>query len=103
MLFTVVTTAALAQGYKLEQRIGFPDFGFMEAPGAYEGPVFVLSDDFPTEVPPLDPPVADILKIDFRTDPMSYVLAVRDYVFAGNIHGGPVSEDFILQKQHGGS
>ena len=94
--------AAEAQHLELEPLVGFPDFGFMEAPGAYVGPVFVLSDDFPTEKPELDQAVSDILKIDFKTDPMAYVLAVRDYVFAGNIHGGPVSEDFILQNNTAG-
>lgn len=87
-----------AQGYLLESQVGFPDFGFMEAPGEYTGPVFVLADDYPSEIPPLDAAVRDILRIDFRTDPMKYVLAVRDYVFDGNIHGGAVADDFILQN-----
>ncbi len=101
-IFSVAATGAIAQGYQLEHGIGFPDFGFMEAPGDYEGRVFVLSDDFPAEVPELDAPVADILQIDFKTDPMGYVLAVRDYIFAGNIHGGPVAEDFVLQNNTAG-
>lgn len=90
--------AASAQGYLLEQDVGFPDFGFMEDPKTYRGPVFALSDAFPKAIPDLDPEVADILKIDFETDPLGYVLAVRDYVFKGNIHGGPVADDFILQN-----
>jgi hypothetical protein len=70
----------------------------MENPGKYVGPVFVLSDDFPTEIPELDPEVTEILGMNFKDDPLRYVMAVRDYVFKGNIHGGDVANDFILQN-----
>lgn len=33
---------------------------------------------------------------------MGYVLAVRDYIFQGNIHGGNVADDFILQNNSEG-
>ncbi len=91
-----------AQSYLLEQDIGFPDFGYMEAPGTYKGPVFALSDSFPATLPDLDPEVVDILKMDFENNPLDYVMAVRDYVFKGNIHGGPVADDFILQNNSEG-
>ncbi|MEP2942284.1 MAG: hypothetical protein ABJO72_00640 [Hyphomicrobiales bacterium] len=89
---------AFSQNFNFEATIGFPDFGFMESASTYHGPVFALADDYPTAVPPLDPDVIDILAIDFEADPMEYVLAVRDHIFKGNIHGGDVSEDFILQN-----
>ena len=97
-IVAVCATGALGQEYRLEHAIGFPDFGYMEAPGKYDGPVFVLADNFPEDMPALDPAVSDILQMDFKADPMGYVLAVRDYVFDGNIHGGPVADDFFLQN-----
>jgi hypothetical protein len=104
-LAAVLTLAAAplaAQSFELEPRVGYPDFGFMEPPGAHDGPVFVLSDAYPRELPPLDPEVEEILTIDFRAEPLRYVMAVRDYIFRGNIHGGPVSEDFVLQANSAG-
>ncbi|MDJ0823493.1 MAG: hypothetical protein QNJ09_17000 [Paracoccaceae bacterium] len=95
--------SASAQDYLYEPTVGFPDFGFMEAPGTYVGPVFVLSDDFPKDMPDLDPEVAEILAMDFESDPLGYVMAVRDYVFKGNIHGGPVANDFVLQNNSEGN
>lgn len=99
---TLLATTASAQDFKYEPTVGFPDFGFFEAPGKYVGPVFVLSDDFPREAPALDPEVVDILAIDYATDPLAYVMAVRDYVFKGNIRGGAVTDDFFLQHNTAG-
>lgn len=94
----LAASAAHAQSFELEPRIGFPDFKFMPAPADYNGPVFVLSDDFPRDLPPLDPEVEEILSIDFEADPLAYAMAVRDYVFKGNIRGnGDVTSDFVLQ------
>ena len=56
----------------------------------------------PKRCPPLDPAVEAILAMDFEGDPMGYVLAVRDYIFQGNIHGGNVADDFILQNNSEG-
>ena len=88
---------AAAQSFQLEPKIGFPDFGFMESPGDYDGPVFVLSDNYPRDLPPPDAGVGKILAIDFNTDWEAYAMAVRDYVFEGNITGN-VENDFILQN-----
>jgi hypothetical protein len=71
-------TPALGQNFNYESMVGFPDFGFMEDPLNYQGPVFVLADDFPQTIPALDPEVTAILKINFEADPMGYVMAVRD-------------------------
>ena len=67
---------------------GFPDFGFMvsssEYAQKYSGqPVFRLKTDFPRELPRVPP--AFLEKIDFRTDPLAYILAIRDYAFEGNL------------------
>lgn len=93
---------ALAQNFQYESQVGFPDFGFMVSPSDYHGPVFALADDFPSAIPSLDPQVEEILSIDFQTDPMAYVMAVRDYVFTGNIRGGDVEGDFVLQNNSAG-
>jgi len=94
------TTAAAAQNFQVEPIVGFPDFGFMEEPGTgdgqYTGPVFVLSDQYPTSVPPLDEGAQKILEMDFMNDSINYAVAVRDYIFEGNIRGGDVERDFDL-------
>lgn len=100
-LAMMVSTAS-AQNYRYETKVGFPDFGFMESPGKYTGPVFDLKDDFPTKQPALDPEVSAILKMDYVKDPMGYVMAVRDYVFKGNIQGGDVANDFTLFDNRAG-
>lgn len=99
---SLASASAGAQSYLLEQKVGFPDFGFMEPAGTYDGPVFVLKTDFPKEIPDLDPEIAEILAIDFKKDPLKYVVALRDYAFKGNIHGGPVANDFVLQNNSAG-
>lgn len=91
--------AAQAQTYLLEPRIGFPDFKAMPPPSEHQGPVFALSDTYPREAPEIDRDVQRILSIDFEENPTEYAMAVRDYVFAGNIVGnGDVSQDFVLQR-----
>ncbi len=92
--------SAVAQNFLVEPIVGYPDFGFMEEPGTgegqYTGPVFVLSDQYPDSMPPLDPGVKDILSMDFRNNSINYAVAVRDYIFEGNIRGGDVERDFDL-------
>jgi hypothetical protein len=92
-------TVAQAQNYLLEPRIGFPDFKAMPPPSEHQGPVFVLADAYPLDAPAIDEDVQRILSIDFTENPTEYAMAVRDYVFAGNIVGnGDVSRDFVLQR-----
>lgn len=67
---------------------GFPDFGFMVSPAEYaakysDQPVFKLKTDFPTVLPTTLPEFMQ--KIDFRTHPLEYLEAVRDYAFEGNL------------------
>lgn len=79
----------------------FPDFG--DAPPAgYDGPLFELSQEYP----PSDPggPLPDFLSIDFRADNDApdmtqrgwyrFVMAVRDYAYAGNIVGAGAEVDY---------
>lgn len=67
----------------------FPDFGFMVTPADYDNnysnePIFRLKADFPTELPP-DASMPAFMKIDFKTSPKEYIMAVRDYSFEGNL------------------
>lgn len=66
---------------------GFPDFGYMVTPQEYdtsysEYPLFKLKADFPTDKPTETP---GFLDIDFKTEPLKYIEAVRDYSFEGNL------------------
>jgi len=58
----------------------FPDFGYM-LPG-YKGPVFRLSQDYPTTVP--NSPLPDFFQTDFRKDWRKYLEQVQAYCFEGN-------------------
>jgi hypothetical protein len=83
----LAVTAQALSGRK-QKGVGFPDFGFMVTPSEYaakyaDQPVFRLKTDFPREQP-TDLP-AFLEKIDFRKDPLAYLLAVRDYAFEGNL------------------
>lgn len=67
---------------------GFPDFGFMVSPAEYaakysDQPVFKLKTDFPAVQPSRLPEFME--RIDFRTQPLEYLEAVRDYAFEGNL------------------
>ena len=99
---TLAASPVTSQAFLLEAEVGFPDFRFMEDPSSYNGPVFALADDYPTEIPDLHPDVQNILTIDFVNDPLTYVMAVRDHIFKGNIRGGDVANDFVLQENSEG-
>ena len=47
-------------------------------------------------MPALDQGARGILQMDFIGDSINYAIAVRDYVFEGNIRGGDVDGDFDL-------
>lgn len=66
----------------------FPDFGFMVTPQEYaatypDQPIFRLKTDFPKKLPAEIPEF--LKRIDFRRNPLEYILAVRDYAFEGNL------------------
>jgi len=77
----------------------FPDFGHdhLPAPGSYTGRLFKLSQDFPAERPEMEPAVKNILALDVEKDWKAYMMAVRDYVFEGNIEHNGVANDFYLE------
>lgn len=70
----------------------FPDFNLAYVPPAteYDGPLFRLSQEYPRERPEVEPEVRAILSIPFDRNEQGenwkrYLLAVRDYCFAGNL------------------
>ncbi len=77
---------AMVYGKQVETKLGFPDFGFMLTPTEYQGRVFLLSQNYPETLPAVDKGVEKILSIDFNEDWESYILAVRDYIFEGNLN-----------------
>jgi hypothetical protein len=74
----------------------FPDFGHMVDPAHYNGRTFKLSQDFPKTKPAMDAAVKKILQIDFTQDWKKYILAVRDYIYEGNIERD-VPDAFYLE------
>ena len=98
---SVVSAKALSA--RERKGVGFPDFGFMVSPSEYaakyaDQPLFRLKTDFPREMP-RDLP--DFLqKIDFRKDPLAYILAVRDYAFEGNLPDWNPFQNNVRQWYH---
>lgn len=90
-------TPALASKASTALLPAFPDFGHMPGPDEYQGRVFKLKQDFPVARPPIDAAVQRILKIDYKKDWKAYIMAVRDYIYEGNIEDRPVSEAFYLE------
>ncbi|MBI3716860.1 MAG: hypothetical protein HY255_12780 [Betaproteobacteria bacterium] len=69
--------------------LGFPDFGHMVTPTAYqtsynEQPIFRLKTDFPTGEAPKTLP-AFMVDTDFKKDPLTYLKAAQMYSFEGNL------------------
>lgn len=76
----------------------FPDFGYLPAPGAFTPDrTFRLSQDFPANLPPIEPAVRRILSIDFTHDWRAYADAVLAYIMEGNIEDRGVSQAFYLE------
>jgi hypothetical protein len=80
--------SAQALSSRKQKGTGFPDFGFMVSPVEYlakysDQPIFRLKTDFPTMKPTAVPEFLE--RIDFKTQPLDYILAVRDYAFEGNL------------------
>ncbi|HXE13059.1 MAG TPA: hypothetical protein VN633_13115 [Bryobacteraceae bacterium] len=97
--------AVTAQALMARERkgVGFPDFGFMVTPSEYAAkysnqPIFRLKADFPREMPKDLP--AFLSKIDFRKDPLAYMLAVRAYAFEGNIPTWDPHKNHVRQWYH---
>jgi hypothetical protein len=73
-----------------DAQVPFPDFGFMQPPDQYTGPVFKLSQSYPTQLPGKDKLPAFFAKLpttfsaDFEQW-RDYMMAVRAYCFEGNL------------------
>jgi hypothetical protein len=69
------------------KQVPFPDFGHLPPREQYDGPLFTLSQDYPTTKPAVKKP--DFLGIPFNENEreqnwLKYLLAVRAYCFEGN-------------------
>jgi hypothetical protein len=62
-----------------------------DPPAGWTGPVFVLRQDYPTESPAAEEYPWE--EIDFRTAPESYIRAVLQYAYEGNIDAEWAPED----------
>jgi hypothetical protein len=74
----------------------FPDFHEDSVPSGWTGPVFKLSQDYPTTKP-----AAGTLpwkSIDFKTKPADYLKAVLNYCYEGNIDVDWVGQDNTVRK-----
>jgi len=68
----------------------FPDVGYIP-PSDWSGSKFVLSQDYPLQNPGAED--APWMKIDFRTSPREYLMAVLNYSYEGSLEN-----DFVVQK-----
>jgi hypothetical protein len=74
----------------------FPDFHEESVPSGWTGPVFKLSQDYPTTKP-----AAGTLpwkSIDFKTKPADYLKAVLNYCYEGNIDVDWAGQDNTVRK-----
>lgn len=65
-------------------------------PPGWTGPVFQLSQNFPDSLP--SPETLPWKTIDFKTNPLAYTLALRDYVFKGNVTPGDPNAPWVVQN-----
>ncbi|MBN9382103.1 MAG: hypothetical protein J0H74_15145 [Chitinophagaceae bacterium] len=75
----------------------FPDFGYMLPADAYTGPVFHLSQDYPTRMPDTSH-LPDFFQMDFRKDWKAYLEAVQKYCLEGNIEVNFRVQDNSVRK-----
>jgi hypothetical protein len=94
-------TEALAA--RKQKGAGFPDFGFMVTPAEYaskyaDQPIFRLKADYPKVKPEKLPQFLE--KIDFRTDSLAYIEAVRNYAFEGNLPDWDPYKNHVREWYH---
>lgn len=65
--------------------------------GPYTGPLFELSQDYPTSLPQEPRPWE---AVDYRRDPDGYLLAVRRYCYEGNLPDWRVQENGLRRWYH---
>lgn len=96
LAFLLIASSYLYASNDVETSIGFPDFGFMVPADDYQGSVFRLKTDFPLDHAEIDDELKGILSMDVKNKPIDYLVAVRNYVFQGNIFPGDAESDFTL-------
>lgn len=76
----------------------FPDFIVRKdsLPAGYAGPVFKLSQDYPTKAPPAE--AAPWATINFKTNATGYLVALREYAFDGMIGADFRPENNTVRK-----
>lgn len=65
-------------------------------PPGWSGPIFQLSQDYPEALP--SPENYPWKTIDYKTDPMGYMMAVRKYVFEGNVNPANPNAPWVVQN-----
>jgi hypothetical protein len=76
----------------------FADFEFLPGPAYHSGRVFRLSQQYPAAMP--QEGIPEFFKIDFKTNWREYLMAAREYCFAGNISpDGDLENDFQVAEQ----
>lgn len=100
-LVLLETSSALGESnVPVETTTLFADFGHMpRASQGYEGRLFKLSQAFPSAGDSLGDTPA-FIQIDYQENWKSYIEAVREYCFAGNIDGGDVDDDFDVARRN---
>ncbi len=98
-----LSTSAKQLEARKQKGSGFPDFGFMVSPAEYaakysDQPVFRLKTDFPSALPSHIPEFME--KIDFKTQPLAYLEAVRDYAFEGNLPDWDPFKNHVREWYH---
>ena len=65
-------------------------------PANWNGPKFQLSQQYPQTLPP--PETLPWATIDFKINPKEYALALRDYVFEGNVDPANPNKPWVIQN-----
>jgi hypothetical protein len=65
-------------------------------PSGWNGPVFQMSKDYPTNLPP--PETCPWTQFDFKTQPSQYIGAVLNYVLEGNVEVAWKVQDNAVRK-----
>ena len=65
-------------------------------PANWNGPKFQLSQNYPQTLPAAE--TLPWASIDFKTNPKAYALALRDYVFQGNVDPANPNKPWVIQN-----
>ena len=67
-----------------------------QVPANWNGPKFQLSQNYPQTLPAAE--TLPWASIDFKTNPKAYALALRDYVFQGNVDPANPNKPWVVQN-----